>query len=261
MSERQTASSPYVGLRVFEASDAARMFGREREAAALRDLLIERRIVLLSAGRGAGKTSLINAGLIPRLQADGFRVLPPIRTGTPLPPDAPATNPFVLAALLSLESSLAPERQVPPEELARSSFKEYLSRQAEPLQLADRTLLIIDQMEEALTPGAADSADLTEFFRQIGEALQDPTLFAIFSVHEESLPTLDPYLDLIPTQLATRFHLERLTRDEALDAVRVRPKRRADRSHRAWPNGSWTNWHSCRCSSRTAQCRPCSAST
>ena len=77
MSERQTAFNPYAGPRALIYGEA--MFGREREVSALRDLLTEQRIVLFFATRGAGRTSLINAGLIPRLQAEGFRVLPVIR--------------------------------------------------------------------------------------------------------------------------------------------------------------------------------------
>ena len=62
-----------------------KLYGRERETAELLDLLIAERIVLLYSPSGAGKTSLVQAALIPELEDEGFRVLPIMRPG--LPPD------------------------------------------------------------------------------------------------------------------------------------------------------------------------------
>ncbi len=57
----------------------------QRETAELLDLLIAERIVLLSSPSGAGKTSLVQAALIPVLEDEGFRVLPVMRPGLPDP--------------------------------------------------------------------------------------------------------------------------------------------------------------------------------
>lgn len=51
--------------------DAARLFGRDRDLAALLDLVLERPVVVVSGPMGAGKTSLLRAGLLPRLAAHG----------------------------------------------------------------------------------------------------------------------------------------------------------------------------------------------
>jgi WD40 repeat protein len=61
-------SNPYVGPRPFESSDAQRFFGRERESAELFSLIIAHRAVLLYSPSGAGKSSLLNAAVIPRLR-------------------------------------------------------------------------------------------------------------------------------------------------------------------------------------------------
>ncbi|MBR7829842.1 PD40 domain-containing protein [Actinospica sp. MGRD01-02] len=68
------AGAPYRGLSVFQTEDAAWFFGRE----ALTDVLVERladpaeKVPLLVVGAsGSGKSSLLRAGLIPRLLADG----------------------------------------------------------------------------------------------------------------------------------------------------------------------------------------------
>lgn len=63
--------NPYIGPRAFQTGEV--LYGRDRELLRLLNLLISRRLVLLHAPSGAGKTSLINAVLIPRLQAEGFR--------------------------------------------------------------------------------------------------------------------------------------------------------------------------------------------
>jgi WD40 repeat protein len=61
-------TNPYVGPRPFESSDAQRFFGRERESAELFSLIIAHRAVLLYSPSGAGKSSLLNAAVIPRLR-------------------------------------------------------------------------------------------------------------------------------------------------------------------------------------------------
>jgi hypothetical protein len=70
-------SSPYVGPRPFEREHAPLFFGRDREANELVSLIISHTEVLLYAQSGAGKSSLVNARLIPLLEAEDFDVLPP----------------------------------------------------------------------------------------------------------------------------------------------------------------------------------------
>ncbi|MEU0333901.1 helix-turn-helix domain-containing protein [Streptomyces sp. NPDC006193] len=65
---------PYPGLSAFTAQDAGRFFGRERATAALVERVFSRvgeGPVLLVAPSGAGKSSLLNAGLVPALRRPG----------------------------------------------------------------------------------------------------------------------------------------------------------------------------------------------
>jgi len=57
----------FPGLRAFEETDAAVFYGRLREKQALFDLIMVERSVLLFAKSGAGKTSLLRAGIAPML--------------------------------------------------------------------------------------------------------------------------------------------------------------------------------------------------
>jgi formylglycine-generating enzyme required for sulfatase activity len=59
--------SPFPGLRAFTPDDAPIFFGRERETAALIKQLGEQRFVAVVGASGSGKSSLVGAGLIPRL--------------------------------------------------------------------------------------------------------------------------------------------------------------------------------------------------
>ena len=79
--------NPYVGPRPFERRDRDLFFGREREASDLLSLIIAHRVLLLYAQSGAGKTSLINAGLIPLLGKERFEVLPLARVQGLIPED------------------------------------------------------------------------------------------------------------------------------------------------------------------------------
>ncbi|MBC8078541.1 MAG: ATP-binding protein, partial [Chloroflexales bacterium] len=110
MTARSTKENPYLGPRAFSEDEREQrlFFGRDREREQLLDLLIARRLVLLHAPSGAGKTSLIQAGIIPRLRAEGFTVRNTVRVNTAIPPEVAvlAPNRFLLATLLALDEDL-----------------------------------------------------------------------------------------------------------------------------------------------------------
>ncbi|MCA9698407.1 MAG: hypothetical protein KC431_12835, partial [Myxococcales bacterium] len=57
--------NPFVGPRPIQTGEA--LHGRKAEVAELYDRLQARRIIVLHSPSGAGKSSMIHAGLIPRL--------------------------------------------------------------------------------------------------------------------------------------------------------------------------------------------------
>ncbi|MEV5986254.1 AAA family ATPase [Streptomyces sp. NPDC052051] len=67
--ERQEAP-PYAGLAAFRTEDAERFFGRERLVAELARRLTGARLVTVVGASGAGKSSLLRAGLVPRRRTD-----------------------------------------------------------------------------------------------------------------------------------------------------------------------------------------------
>ena len=82
-----SSDNPYVGPRPFSQAEADRFFGREREARDLTALVVSQRLTLFYAQSGAGKSSLLNARIIPTLRSEGFVVLPVGRVGGALPDD------------------------------------------------------------------------------------------------------------------------------------------------------------------------------
>ncbi|MFC4118853.1 helix-turn-helix domain-containing protein [Nonomuraea zeae] len=72
--------APYLGLTRFEPGDRDRFFGRDALVERLAELVRDHLFVLLTGPSGSGKSSLLRAGLIPRLRAAGgtaIRVLSP----------------------------------------------------------------------------------------------------------------------------------------------------------------------------------------
>ena len=59
---------PYPGLRPFEADEWPIFFGREDMVDDVIDRLADRCLVLVHGSSGSGKSSLIRAGVLPRLQ-------------------------------------------------------------------------------------------------------------------------------------------------------------------------------------------------
>ena len=213
--------NPYVGPQAFRRGDA--FYGRDRETADLLDLVIAERVVLLYSPSGAGKSSLIAAGLVRQLEAEGFEVLPLVRLTHEAPPDSslsgPPRNRYVLSTLLSLEEGLPPEHQRRTADLDAMTVTEYLANWPDLDDKPGNEVLLFDQFEEVITADPNDHAAKEEFFADIGVALRDRNLWALFAIREDFLAELDPYSRFVPTRFANRYRLDLLGVDQALDAM------------------------------------------
>ena len=215
-------ANPYVGPRAFRENE--RLYGRDRETLDLLDLVLAERLVLLLSPSGAGKTSLINAALLPKLRDEGFRVSPVIRVNAEPPAatngreDRP--NRYVLSVLHALEEQRAPEGdRLPVAELAGLTLAEYLDEHPVGGGREGPEILIFDQFEEVLTVDPTDVEAKEEFFEQLGEALSNRRRWALFAMREDYWARLDPYLCLVPTQLSTTYRLDLLTPEAASTAI------------------------------------------
>ena len=76
--------------------------------------MISERLLLFYAQSGAGKSSLINARLIPSLEDEGFAVLPVGRVSGELPPGIGQVENIYLFSLMASSTRAAAIRGVSP---------------------------------------------------------------------------------------------------------------------------------------------------
>lgn len=134
--------SPYVGLGAFQSADADRFFGRERAVQDLVARLTQQRFVALFGVSGAGKSSLLRAGLQARLGANGRRVV----LFTPGP------QPWEECAIVLAAATGAPLTAVRGEIAADRRGLHRVVRQALNGDPPDADLvLVVDQFEEIFT--------------------------------------------------------------------------------------------------------------
>ena len=213
--------NPFIGPRPFEQKDKGCFFGRLREVNDLVSLIIAHRVVLLYAQSGAGKTSLLNAALTPRLEEEGFEVLPTARVRTAIPegplPES-ISNIFIFAALTGWSQGSANAQRLAGTNLA--GFLKDKPHQMDKGNLPLPRLLAFDQFEELFTFYPDRWKDREGFFRQVDDALEaDPLLRVVLVIREDFLANLDPYVGLLPERLRARYRLECLRREAACDAV------------------------------------------
>jgi subtilisin family serine protease len=215
--------NPYVGPRPFEEQEQKCFFGRDWEADELVSLIVAHPAVLLYAQSGAGKTSLINAKLIPLLRdEEGLQVMPVARVRGEVPEEIQPEqieNLFVFNTLLDwIESGADPAQLVG---LSLSAFFEAWLRPKDKEGQPTLRVIIFDQFEELFTLYPERWTEREGFFAQVADALAgDPFLRVLFALREDYLAQLDPYVALLPERLRARFRLERLRREAALAAVK-----------------------------------------
>jgi nucleoside phosphorylase len=149
--------SPYRGLAAFGERDAELFFGRGEAAEELTTLVAGRRFVAVVGRSGSGKSSLVHAGLVPRLRREdwaiaAFRPLPGVPAAISL---AGAMLPLLRPGLGSAET-LA-QRATIAGAMAGGRLTEVVG---EALGEASRLLVCVDQFEELREDAARELAEL-----------------------------------------------------------------------------------------------------
>jgi hypothetical protein len=222
--------NPYVGPVPFKIEDAELFFGRDREATLLLSLVIAERVVLFYAESGAGKSSLVNAHLIPNLRKKGYQVLPVVRVGGELPPqltydyiyNAYAFN--TLSILLGVKSA--------PADLAAKTLVSLHKEKLLNIDYEKPHWLIFDQFEEIVTTHIVHRHKRADFFDQLRELLEtDRMLSVVLVMREDHLAEVDDFAPRLPGRMSTRLRMERLKQEAALDAARL-PAEKNEQGHR-----------------------------
>jgi energy-coupling factor transporter ATP-binding protein EcfA2 len=110
MSPRLPLAGPYPGLRPFQKHEWPIFFGREPMIDAVLDRLAATQLVVVHGSSGCGKSSLIKAGVLPRLEQEHSRYGVSWRTAEMRPGSSPLWNLAMAIARLheKLESDAEP---------------------------------------------------------------------------------------------------------------------------------------------------------
>jgi uncharacterized protein YjbI with pentapeptide repeats len=175
--------SPYKGLEAFTEADAGNFYGREETIERYAKLVAESPLVPIIGASGSGKSSLVQAGLIPFLKQDAasdWQILTM----------RPGRNPFNALAqaifnakrsnleTIQLDVDLASDRHLLTQKLAQIRMPQH------------RILLFIDQFEELFTQ-SEDEAARQVFLQSLVDAVHNaPNFVLVFTLRSDFLPTL-----------------------------------------------------------------------
>jgi hypothetical protein len=113
-----------------------------------------------------------------------------------------------------------PQRTEP---LRRTKFADIIE-ELTPAPGEGHLVLIFDQFEELLSIDPTDWKNQKVFFRELGTALQDGSVWTLFSMREDYMGGLDRFIRYIPGHLQTTYRLDFLDRHAARVAIQ-RPAR------------------------------------
>src|SRR5882757_6915138 len=166
--------NPYRGMESFGEEHAEFFFGRDPELGRLRELLVHSPLVAVAGPSGSGKSSLVRAGLLARLRAEGARVVE-LRPR----PDVPARSVLVGGVLGLVGPDWAPDRRAPEVGRIAGALSADGTRPAAVRELADavaesapqRLMLYVDQFEELADAAPRAAAELLAVLMELAAAV------------------------------------------------------------------------------------------
>ncbi len=201
--------TPYKALLHYDFEDAALFYGRTEVISTILNLLGRGPLTVLHAESGAGKTSLLKAGIMPRLMAGG---------------EVPIyVRPYQQIAHLAVKRVLVPQLEQSPY-LAVASLQDFL-RYTTNLLGGQRVIIILDQLEELFTVQNEHMRE--DFLSELAPCLDDDLLPVrwIFSMRSEWFGLLGTFRPHVRNPYSNEFLLRRLNTDEAREII-VEPPRR-----------------------------------
>jgi len=177
------AESPYLGLATFEPGDAARFFGRERLVEELCARLAETPFLAVFGASGAGKSSVLRAGLLPAVWGGAIAGSREWLTVLLVPGERPVEELAIRLANLkglaasSLHSALAAD----PDGI-RLTIRQVLAGHAHPGTA--RVLIVVDQFEEVFTL-CRDERERAGFIELLLAAAREPAARVVLGVRAD----------------------------------------------------------------------------
>lgn len=228
MSGAAADRGPYVGSRPYSASDRRRFFGRFAESVEVARRWLRNRVTILYGPSGVGKTSLLQAGVIPQLPPEEITVLPVGQTSRrPAFPMAalPEQNPFTFSLLSSWDPAQSPTW------FSGLTIGDFLGRN----ERRDRfgkplpTLVALDQAERLFKGSGCHERWRGQFCENLAAALAErPETHLLVSVREPVLQAARSMVKRLIGEPAAEFHLDPFDLHAAAEAV-SRPAERNGR--------------------------------
>jgi len=211
----------YVGPRPYPEGMETRFFGRDTELLHLIDRLRQSAAILLISPSGAGKSSLLAAGLAPALRKAGHQVFTDARVGRAIPKSFEnrlddIQNVFAFSSMHGLGGLLTSDRT----DLTVAGAMAALP----PAERDRLRVLILDQFEEIFTQHRDRFAERPAFIDQLIEASRaDPNLRIVFAMRQEYLADFQMLVEPVPPEYQpVLFQLRRMQK-AALTEVVQRP--------------------------------------
>jgi hypothetical protein len=215
----------YRGAQPFADDEISRrtFFGRDAASNALVNQVLANRLVVVYARSGVGKSSLLNAGVMPRLREAGYQPL------------AVRLNDLVHGPKASLLDGVRAEAQRQDCEFvegdARSLWSYFKTAEFWRGDVLLTPVLVIDQFEELFTLHAEE--DREHFLLELGELVRGfsalgggeqlgqaaPYLHVVITLREDYLGLLEEAADRIPQIMDSRFRLLPMVEEDALLAM------------------------------------------
>jgi hypothetical protein len=209
-------TDPYVGLRPYGRDDSPLFHGRDLESRQVATLWRAAGLTVLYGASGVGKTSLLHAGLLPRLPATLADVLPVAAVPSPASPPAGGGNPYVMSIL----STWAGEPEHRMAGMTITQFLRHRSKRCDEYGDPLPVLVAIDRAEAMFHSEPVREKERKEFVDQLTRAMQDhPELHLLLLLREDYLYLVLPYERPFGQGSRTRFHLQALTPPAAKEAV------------------------------------------
>jgi len=195
---------PYKGLLEYHLSDTAIFFGRDKDIREVLQRLQRDPLTTLHSESGAGKTSLLQAGVSPRLIEDGH--LPVY------------VRPHNIAPTLAVKKVLLPDLTFSPE-LTGTSLRGFLHHVCDVLGATTTLYIFLDQFEEFFT--RLDEPERMVFVNELAECTEDSHLKVkwLLSLRGEYFSNLSAFQSRIRHPFENEYHLNRLTREQAVDVI------------------------------------------
>jgi hypothetical protein len=214
---------PYPGLRAFNKEEWPIFFGRERMVDEVIGLLIEHQFLVVHGDSGCGKSSLIRAGVLPRLEHEAARGGSRWLTCTATPGDEPLKNLAMAVALASNGGRENVEARAIDLRRAMNCGRDGAGLLAEQLaRTSSRVCILIDQFEElfahARRRGRHEASVLIDLLIGL-QQLKAQNLCVVLTMRSEFLGVCAQFEDFAETVNATQYLLPRMAHPDLVRAI------------------------------------------